>query len=91
MQGTRGYLDESYILVIAREVAKGLKAIHDCGIIHRDLKGETYHQSSSLIRVVSRCYSYMGPEADSSCLLQLPISWCMKKAESRSLILVFLD
>lgn len=38
MQGTGGKLDESYILVIAREVAEGLKAIHNSGIIHRDLK-----------------------------------------------------
>lgn len=40
MQGTGGKLDESFILVIAREVAIGLKAIHNCGIIHRDLKGK---------------------------------------------------
>lgn len=43
MQGTGGKLDESYILVIAREVAEGLKAIHNSGIIHRDLKGEAWH------------------------------------------------
>lgn len=40
MQATGGKLDESYILILAREIAKGLKAIHDVGIIHRDLKGE---------------------------------------------------
>ena len=44
MQGTGGKLDESHILVIAREVAKGLKAIHNCGIIHRDLKGKAESQ-----------------------------------------------
>ena len=64
MQGTGGKLDESHILVIAREVAKGLKAIHDCGIIHRDLKGEVYHQSPFLIEAGFKCHLYMRSEAD---------------------------
>ena len=65
MQGTGGKLDEDYILVIAREVARGLKAIHDSGIIHRDLKGEAPHQSpSSLTGCFSMRYLPMKLEAN---------------------------
>lgn len=64
MQSTGGKLDESYVLVIAREVAKGLQAIHNSGIIHRDLKGEAYHQSLFLTKAAPKRYIYMGPKAD---------------------------
>jgi len=35
---TYGYLDETNIAFIAREVAKGLAAAHSLGVLHRDIK-----------------------------------------------------
>ena len=39
MQAMNGRVAEKYIKPIARELAKGLKAVHDADIIHRDIKG----------------------------------------------------
>lgn len=39
MQAMNGRVEEKYIKAIARELAKGLKAVHDADIIHRDIKG----------------------------------------------------
>ncbi len=38
LRGNGGKFQEKYILAIARELAVGLHAIHEAGIIHRDLK-----------------------------------------------------
>ncbi|WEW58865.1 hypothetical protein PRK78_004333 [Emydomyces testavorans] len=38
MRATGDKLEEKFIIPIARELAEGLKAIHDAGIIHRDVK-----------------------------------------------------
>jgi serine/threonine protein kinase len=40
MRATGDKLEERFIIPIARELAEGLKAIHEAGIIHRDVKGE---------------------------------------------------
>jgi serine/threonine protein kinase len=39
MRATGDKLEENYIIPIARELAVGLHAIHEAGIIHRDVKG----------------------------------------------------
>ncbi|KAH8705214.1 kinase-like domain-containing protein [Talaromyces proteolyticus] len=38
MRATGDKLEEKFIIPIARELAEGLRAIHDAGIIHRDVK-----------------------------------------------------
>lgn len=40
MRATDDKLEERFIIPIARELAVGLRAIHDSGIIHRDVKGD---------------------------------------------------
>ena len=39
MRATDDKLEERFIIPIARELAIGLHAIHEAGIIHRDVKG----------------------------------------------------
>lgn len=40
MRGTDGKLEDRFIVPVARELAEALKAIHEAGIIHRDVKGK---------------------------------------------------
>jgi serine/threonine protein kinase len=59
MRATNDKLDEKYIIPIARELAVGLHAIHEAGIIHRDVKGtiDTLHQSQAVRHSLTRVYS----------------------------------
>jgi len=58
MRATNDKLDEKYIIPIARELAVGLHAIHEAGIIHRDVKGTMASTTSEAEeRVLTREYS----------------------------------
>jgi serine/threonine protein kinase len=54
MRATHDRLDERFIVPIARELAEGLRAIHEAGIIHRDVKGEL-----SICRFIITMYTEM--------------------------------
>lgn len=38
MRATKNKLEEKYLIVVARELAKALKGLHQAGIMHRDVK-----------------------------------------------------
>jgi serine/threonine protein kinase len=52
MRATNDKLDEKYIIPIARELAVGLHAIHEAGIIHRDVKGTMPFTTSEAVEQV---------------------------------------
>ena len=52
MRATGDKLEENYIIPIARELAVGLHAIHEAGIIHRDVKGNL-KQYSIMVKIPS--------------------------------------
>ena len=41
MRATADKLSEKYIIIVARELAKALKGLHEAGIMHRDVKGRS--------------------------------------------------
>lgn len=45
MRATKDKLGERYITIVARELSKALKGLHDAGIMHRDVKGKPYRMA----------------------------------------------
>ena len=41
MRATEDKLSEKFIIIVARELAKALKGLHEAGIMHRDVKGKS--------------------------------------------------
>lgn len=79
MRATGDKLEERFIIPIARELAVGLHAIHEAGIIHRDVKGMTC-PVCGLFQWHSRLM-----------IFQLQISLSMKKVAWRFVISVSLE
>lgn len=81
MRATGDKLEEKFIIPIARELAVGLKAIHDAGIIHRDVKGKKiiYHPKLTTHGLFTDRLH-----------IQLPTSSFMRKGAYRSAISVWL-
>lgn len=50
MRATKDRLEEKYLIVVARELAKALKGLHQAGIMHRDVKAANVliHESGGL-------------------------------------------
>ena len=49
MRATNEKMMERYIVVVGRELAKALKGLHDAGIMHRDVKGESQSWTDILL------------------------------------------
>lgn len=57
MRATGEKLEEKYILPIFREMSKGLRAIHEAGIMHRDIKCKSQKSRTDTVR-----YSFGGSQ-----------------------------
>jgi serine/threonine protein kinase len=88
----RGPIETSYGLRIAREILQGLRAIHEAGIIHRDLKSANIMVSKSGevkitdFGIASPGYSELteSHEIIGSCQYMAPELWSGSAASARS-------
>lgn len=73
MRATQNRLQEKFLLPIARELAAGLNAIHEAGIIHRDVKCK-YPLPLLRFRQLERKNKVKRIEADKDRIQQLRMS-----------------